>query len=154
MTDESSPAENQLVNLLHRLRKLGLGQCPCEDGRATTAQLVLLDWIARSPSCGIQETAVGLGLTPPTVSVGVRRLERAGLLERRRNPHNGRAIQLFPTGEGQALRQRVRSFHCAKALRRLASLTSKEQSTLMDLLERGVTAVEAELLKGLEERKP
>jgi len=61
----------------------------------TMPQLILLDWIAASPGCGIQEIATGLGLTAPTVSVGVRRLETAELLEHRPDPQDGRAIQLF-----------------------------------------------------------
>jgi len=150
MADESSLAEERLVNLLHRLRKLGLGQCPCQDGRVTMPQLALLDWIAGSPGSGIQEIAAGLELTAPTVSVGVRRLQEAGLLERRVNPQNGRAIQLFLTAEAQALCRRARSFRCEKARRLLAGLTPQEQGTLLDLLERAIAAVEADLSRELE----
>ncbi len=113
-------------------------------------QLALLDWIAGSPGSGIQEIAAGLELTAPTVSVGVRRLQEAGLLERRVNPQNGRAIQLFLTAEAQALCRRARSFRCEKARRLLAGLTPQEQGTLLDLLERAIAAVEADLSRELE----
>ena len=74
MADESALAEERFLNLLARLRKLGLGCLPFKDIPVTPPQFILLDWVAGSPGCGIREMATGLGLTPPTVSVGVRRL--------------------------------------------------------------------------------
>ena len=87
MTDTPSP-EDRLVGLFDRLRKLAFNQHPLENSTVTMPQLTLLDWVAASPGCGIQDIAAGLSLTAPTVSVGVRRLEKAGLLERRSDPQD------------------------------------------------------------------
>jgi len=144
VTGESLPAEDRLLGLFERLRKLALGQHPLEDSGVTMPQLTLLDWIAATPGCGIQEIATGLGLTAPTVSVGVRRLEMAGLLERRPDPQDGRAIQLFLTAQGQALHQRARAFRREKMRRLLAGLTAEERATLLALLERAISAAEQE----------
>ena len=144
MTDVSLPAEDRLFGLFERLRRLALGQHPLEDSGVTMPQLPLLDWIAAASGYGIQEIAMGLGLTAPTVSVGVRRLEAAGLLERRPDPQDGRAIQLFLTAQGQALHQRARAFRREKMRRLLAGLTSEEGTTLMVLLERAINAAEEE----------
>jgi len=143
MTDTSVPAEDRLLSLFDRLRKLALGQDPLEDAGATGPQLALLDQIAASPGCGIQEIADRLDLTAPTVSVGVRRLEEAGLLERQPDPQDGRAILLFLTAQGQALHERARAFRREKMRRVLAGLTSEERATLLDLLERAINAAEA-----------
>jgi len=146
MADESALAEERFLNLLIRLRKLGPG-CPLfEDVRVTPSQLILLDWIAGSPGCGVQEIATGLDVTAPTVSVGVRRLEEAGLLERQPDPQDRRAIRLFLTSQGQALHQRAQDFRRRKVRRLLAGLTPQKQTTLLDLLEKALSAAEKERL--------
>ena len=72
MPDKPLPAEDQLLRLLERMRMLGpaLPLPDDTDMPVTPAQLVLRGWIAASPGCRSQEVAAGLGLTPPTVSVG------------------------------------------------------------------------------------
>jgi len=137
-------AEERLLGLFDRLRRIALGQNPLEDSGVTGPQLALLDQIAASPGCGIQEIADRLDLTAPTVSVGVRRLEEAGLLERQPDPQDGRAILLFLTAQGQALHERARAFRREKMRRVLAGLTSEERATLLDLLERAINAAEEE----------
>jgi len=144
MTDVSLPAEDRLMTLFERLRKLGLDQNPLEDAGVTMPQLALLAWIAASSGCGIQGTAEGLGLTAPSVSVGVHRLEAAGLLERRPDPQDGRAIQLFLTAQGQALHQRARAFRREKMRRLLTVLTPEDRATLLALLEQAISGAEEE----------
>jgi len=141
-TDEAPPTSDRLLSLFDRLRKLTLDQNPLEDSGATGPQLALLDQIAASPGCGIQEIADRLDLTAPTVSVGVRRLEETGLLERQPNPQDGRAILLFLTAQGQALHQRARAFRREKMQRLLTGLTAEEGATLLVLLEKAINAAE------------
>ena len=136
--------EDRLVNLFDRLRKLAFNQHPLENSTVTMPQLTLLDWIDGSPGCGIQDMAFGLELTAPTVSVGVRRLEQAGLLERRPDPQDGRAVQLFLSTQGQALCQQARAFRRDKMRRLLEGLTAEESATLIMLLERAISAAEKE----------
>jgi len=135
-------AERRLVDLMNRLRGVGPGLPPFEGVPITPAQLFLLDWVATSPGCRIREMADGLRLTPPTVSVGVRRLEEAGLVERRPDPKDRRAVRLFLTAEGEALYQRVQEFRRRKAQRLLAGLSPQEQETLLNLLERAISMAE------------
>jgi MarR family transcriptional repressor of mexAB-oprM operon len=144
MSDDSATAEDRLLNLLNRLRMLGPGQPAFEDEDVpvTPSQLVLLDWVAESPGCGVQEMATGLGLTPPTVSVGVRRLEKAGLLERQPNPQDGRSIRLFLTSQGETLYRRAQDFRRGKVRQLLSGLTPQEQETLMELWGRALSAAE------------
>ncbi len=142
MINKSALAEDRFLDLLNRLRRLGPGQPPLEDVRVTPAQLILLDWIATSPGCSVREIAAGLGLTPPTVSVGVRRLEEAGLLERQPDPQDRRAVRLSVTARGEALHRRAQDFRRRKVRRLLAGLTAEERETLLDLLERAISTAE------------
>ena len=144
MTDTSPAAEEQFLDLFDRLRKLAFGQHPLQDGEVTLPQLTLLDWLAAAPGCHSQELANGLGLTAPTVSVGVRRLEAAGLLERQPDPQDGRAIRLFLTTQGQELCRRARAFRRDKMQRLLKELTPEEKVTLLILLERAISSAEEE----------
>lgn len=135
--------EERLVDLFDRLRKLAIDQNPLRESGVTMPQLALLDWVGDRPGCGVREMAAGLGLTPPTVSVGVRRLEKALLLKRRPDPDDGRAIQLFLTPRGQSLHQEARAFRRSKMQGLLAALTAEQGATLLELLERGVRSMEA-----------
>jgi DNA-binding MarR family transcriptional regulator len=140
---EPLPTETRFIHLLRRLRQVGPEQQPpFESVGITSAQLALLEWVASHPRCSLQDLADGLGLTPPTVSVGVRRLEEIGLLERHPDPEDGRAWQLDLTAQGAALWQRVQRYRSEKTRRLLAGLMPEEQQTLLALLERALDAAE------------
>ena len=131
-------------SLLGRLYQ-DLDQNPLADSGVTGPQLALLDWLAASPDCGVGDVATGLGLTAPTVSVGVRRLEKAGLLERKPDPKDGRAIRLSLTAQGHALQEQAHAFRREKMRCVLAGLTTEEAETLVALLERAVSTAEETL---------
>jgi DNA-binding MarR family transcriptional regulator len=142
VTTDEQRASDRLLRLFERLRALGFGEHPLQDSKVTIPQLALIDWIAHSPGAGIQEVADGLGLTAPTVSVGVRRLELEGLVERRPDPQDGRAVQTFLTSQGQSLHDRARDFRRGKMERLLAGLTGEEGAALLALLEKAANAAE------------
>lgn len=71
-------------------------------------------------------------------------MEETGLLERRPDPQDGRAIQLFLAAKGQALHKRACVFRREKMRRLLAGLTPQERERLLDLLERAISAAEEE----------
>jgi DNA-binding MarR family transcriptional regulator len=143
MTEEPTPTEERFFKLMKRLRKLGLDTNSL-DAAVSPAQMSLLDFIAALPGCGVQDIADGIQLTPPTVSVGVRRMEESNLVERKPNPLDGRSVQFFLTRRGQALQRQIQNSHRKKFRRLLDGLTSQEQETLLQLLERALQAAEAE----------
>ena len=144
MTKESLPAEDHLLDLFGRLRRLAFGQHPLQGSGLTMPQLTLLEWVDASPGCGVQAIADGLGLTAATVSVRVRQLEKARLLERQPDPQDGRAVQLLPTTQGKTLCQQALVFRRDKMERLLKGLTPDERMTLLTLLEQAITSAEEE----------
>lgn len=142
MADEPIPAEERLFELMKRLRRLGLDAQPPEQTAVSPAQMALVDCIAGSPGCGVQDIADALGLTPPTVSVGVRRLEESNLVERKPNPQDGRSIRFYLTRRGQALQRRIWDAHRRKFRRLLAGLRPDEQEMLLDILGRALDTAE------------
>jgi MarR family transcriptional repressor of mexAB-oprM operon len=143
MTDETTQTGERFLQLMNRLRKLGLGNSASGIALVSPAQMALLDWVAASSGCGVQDVADGLGLTPPTVSVGVRRLEDVGFLKRKSNPQDKRSVQFFLTAKGQSMQQQSQDFRRKKLELILAGLTPQEQETLMGLLAKALQAAES-----------
>jgi DNA-binding MarR family transcriptional regulator len=143
MTFENAQAEEKFVELLNRLRNLGPGTPPFEHSPVSPAQLALLGKVAATPGIGVQRIAEELGLTPPTVSVGVGRLEEAGLLKREPDPQDGRSIRLQLTSAGRRMHQRMQEAMRGRIQRLLKGLTPEEQETLLNLLEKAIRAAES-----------
>lgn len=68
--------------------------------------LVMLALWERSPR-SLRDVAEALSLEPATLSPLVKRLESAGLLERRRDPEDDRALAIHLTPSGTALRSKA-----------------------------------------------
>lgn len=134
----------RMLELFRRLRKLAFEQHPLQDGEVSMPQLTLLDWLAASPRAGIGEIAEGLGLTAPTVSVTVSKMEQAGLLERRPNPADARALQIHLTEKGSALQEQAYQFRLEKMSRLLDGLQEEEANQMLELLEKAIHHAEGE----------
>jgi DNA-binding MarR family transcriptional regulator len=145
MTESLKAAAEDFLHLINRLRRLGPETPPPEKAQITPSQLTLLEHTAASPGLGTQAMAEDLGLATPTVSIGVRQLEEAGFLTRQPDLQDRRAVQIYLTPKGQELLQNSNTFRRQKFERLLFGLTSGERNTLLDLLERAITAAEKEV---------
>ena len=142
MNNNIEPAAEQFMHLMNRLRRLGPGNAPPKEAKISPSQLALVSYTASNPGCGVQSMAAELNLATPTVSIGIRQLEKAGFMERQPDPQDGRAVQLYLTPEGQELHQRTLKFRCQKFTSLLTELTPQERTTLLNLLEKAVSAAE------------
>ncbi len=132
----------RFLKLASRLRRLGPGISPPEGVQASPSHLVLIEYIAGNPDCGVQEVAEALSLSTPTVSISVRQLEKSGLIARKPNPRDGRAVQLCLTPKGEDVHQRARAFHRQKFEKLLSGINSEERDLLVSLLEKALNRVE------------
>ncbi|MGC9424002.1 MarR family winged helix-turn-helix transcriptional regulator [Vibrio sp.] len=142
MTDKSISPEEKAMRLFMRLRQLNFDHCPSISGLISPAQMTLLDEIAKDPGCGVQDIADHLGISPPTVSVGVSKLEESGLVIRKPNPEDGRSVQFFPTARGENLHEKFQRSRIRKFRRLLSGLTSQEQEKMLQLLEKALNNTE------------
>jgi DNA-binding MarR family transcriptional regulator len=147
MNNENSNSTNKFVNLIKRLRKLGLDAYALKNVSISTAQMTLLDWISTSPGCGVQDIANALKQTAPTISVGVRKLEKSKLVERKSNPLDRRSVQFFLTPKGDVLQKQIQRYHHRKFQLLLSGLIPQEQERLLKLLEKAILIAESKLLK-------
>ena len=144
--NEIMKPENQMLDLLKRLRKLPMMKPPSESP-LSMPQVSMLNWVARSPGCGVRDIAQGLHVTPPTVSVGVRRLVRDGWLEQKNNPDDRRVRPLFLTDKGQAFVGIIHDHRSNMIKLFLSGLAENEQGQLILLLDRAISALEAAKVK-------
>jgi DNA-binding MarR family transcriptional regulator len=138
----SKSSEDKLRKLLDRLRSLHLLRTP-PDCELTPSQIGMLAWIARSPGCGVLDVATALGLTAPTVSVGIQRLTKEGWLERRQDPDDRRAKPIYLTEKSTVFMMHLRE-HQEQSLKLfLSGLNTQEQNQLLILFEKAVSNMEA-----------
>ncbi|MBI3159615.1 MAG: MarR family transcriptional regulator [Chloroflexi bacterium] len=137
----------RLEALMERLRRLRLFD-PRAAGlnvNVSLPQIGLLQWIASHPGCHVQEIAGALGLTPPTISVGVQRLIRAGLLQRKRDPEDRRATKLYLTRKASDMHATFTQARHSALETFLGGLSLDEQHELIALLEKAVRQAESKM---------
>ena len=126
----------RLSTVLGQLRCLGDETTWLKAAGTSQAQMQFVMWIGNKPGCRLQQIATGLGLTAPTVSVGIHRLEQAGLIQRTSDKRDQRAINLVLTPRGHELYTQAGNAreHSMKVL--LERLRPSEQRQLVEILER------------------
>ena len=117
LADELRPA---LLRVARELRK------ETEQLGVTSRQVTLL-WLVRGrPGTSLRELAAEEGISAPSLSGHIDRLERLGLLERVRATDDRRRVGLRLTTEGTKLLRRVRSLRTTWLAERLARLEPDE----------------------------
>lgn len=134
--------ETRLLRLLQRMQHLELGKIPNQGLDVTMAQMHLIRFVGENPGCHIQDVADGLGLSPPTVSVSIKRLEELGLMERNPDPEDGRAACLTLTRKSKNAFQQVKVQMFEHVQEFLSYLTDEEQNNLIDYMDKAVNGLE------------
>ena len=121
LAEELRPAVLRLArNLRRETEALGV----------TSLQVTLL-WLVRSrPELSLRELAAEEGISAPSLSGHVDRLEALGLLRRIRSTADRRRVGLELTPEGHSLLKRVRARRTTWLAERLALLTDDERERL------------------------
>ena len=125
----------ELNHALERLssrmeRKLGV----------TAQQRFIVRCVGKYPGMTPGQLAKILHLDPGTVSSALRRLERQGVIERRRDPRDGRRVSLGLTSRGRALDGVRGGTAEAAVVRVLDSSKASETQTTQAMLRRLATA--------------
>lgn len=110
------------------------------SGRRLTAhQADLLRYLDRRDPTMVSELADQMGVTRSTMSLGLKRLEAAGVIERRRDPEDRRVTNVRLTEVGERLRDAHRAMDPARV------------ASLLDVLHPDRRAAVAEALSALAE---
>lgn len=97
---------------------------------------MVLSHLWRRDGLAPSELAGLLGVEPPTVTNMLSRMERAGLLERCRDPKDARCTRVYLTEKGRELREPVECRWEAVQERAFAGITAEEEALLRGLLVR------------------
>jgi len=133
--------ETRLLNLLGQLSTLSVLQLP-EDIELSRPAISLLTWISSSPGSGVVDIARGLHLSPPTISVGIRRLIKGGWLERRHDSEDRRARPVYLTHKGKDFLMDLRAHQIEMFKIFLSGLSAEEQEQLIGLLEQAIASLD------------
>ena len=124
---------NDLRPVLLRLSR-GLRQ-ETEQLSVTSRQVTLLWLIREHPGLSLRELAAEERVSAPAVSGIVDRLEKAGLIERVRDPEDRRRVGLEVTGDGERLLKRVRARRTTWLAERLKGLDDDELAAVEAAIE-------------------
>lgn len=131
-----------LLNVLRgrRLRERNTG-CGLHDG-----QLPVLECLIASPGCTQRQLARRLVVTPASIAQSTKRLQRAGLIEKRVEQDNLRCNRLYATENGIALAQEYRRNLDILDAETLHGFSVEEMQLLAGLLDRMIANINPEHL--------
>jgi DNA-binding MarR family transcriptional regulator len=101
----------------------------------TGGQAALLAQIRNHPQLGARDLAAREGISAPSMTRYLDRLERAGLIVRTRSPQDARRIRLALTPKGVRVLRSVRRRRTAWLAERLDGLAPAEQRAVADAIE-------------------
>ena len=133
---------DRLLGLFNRLQALGLGRPRFKQEGLSLPQFGLMMCIMHDPGIRLHKVAQMLGVSTPTVSVAVRKLERHGWLRRKMDPADKRAARLFLSPKAEILAKQVGNRRRKYINQFMEALTSAEQEQLLSLLEKAITNME------------
>jgi DNA-binding MarR family transcriptional regulator len=96
----------------------------------------VMSTICHNPGVTSRQLCATLNLLPPNLVGLIQSLEARGLIERKPHPHDGRAVGLHPTPQGQALMVQAEQTAADLELEKTARLTPAQRKTLLDLLQK------------------
>ncbi len=95
------------------------------------SELEVMRLLVRQPGLSVSEVASALELQSSNVSTAMRSLVARGLIERRRDEHDGRVTRLYPTHKAIAHRDRQEIAWGERLARRLAQLPDAERERVL-----------------------
>jgi DNA-binding MarR family transcriptional regulator len=134
--------EDRMMAILQRMRSMPM-MMPSKEFPLSAPQIALVSWVNHSPGCGVLDIAKGLRVTPPTVSVAIRRLVKDGWLEQRSDPDDKRARPIYLTEKGTELADTLKVHRTQMLKLFLSGLNDEEKEQLICLLDRAVSAIES-----------
>ncbi len=142
----SQGLENEIVAALRRImRAVELHSRELVDEHGLTGpQLAVMKAIARLETASVTAIARAVFLGRPTVTRVLTRLERRGLVERTRSPHDRRSVIVKVTHRGYEILEHAPSLLQERFRDELARLEDWERTTILSTLQRIATMMDAE----------
>lgn len=124
-----------LFEKLHLIRRI-IHQKSIMDFPLYPGQLHLLEFVNTHEGCTQSEVAKHLMITPASVAVSTKRMEKSGLIEKRIRTDNLRCKRLYITEKGKKLSERCRKTINELDMVMFTGFSNRELNTLKDYLDR------------------
>jgi DNA-binding MarR family transcriptional regulator len=143
------PQEEQIADRLHSaaIHVLRLVRREDETSGLTAPRLSALSVVVFAGPLTLGRLAAAEGVRPPTMTRLVDALEADGLVVRRNDPSDGRAIHIRATAKGTRLLMNARAQRVAALTARVAGLSADDQELLgraAEVMERLATSASPE----------
>ena len=135
---KNNTPEMKWVQLMDRLGNLQLYEVPRANFDLSITQIEVLRFVGLNPGCHLQDISEELNLTPPTISVSIRKLEDDQWIERHNDPKDGRASCIYLTSKSKNALQTAIEYQIVIIKKFLQELTDQEQEILLSLLKKAV----------------
>jgi DNA-binding MarR family transcriptional regulator len=106
-------------------------------------QAICLRLVAHKDGISQSELANALGVKPPTVTVMLQKMEKAGIVERRTDEHDQRVTRIYLSEEGKRMHEEMHGLLDSIADEALASMSDDDKRELVRLLRVMQTNMEA-----------
>jgi DNA-binding MarR family transcriptional regulator len=150
------PSHRVPAHLARRFNQICLGvTAEILEGEGLTPLLFgVLVAVLEEPGRGQKQVADRMGVDAVNFGQMIDELEGKGLVERKIDPNDRRARELYVTEPGAALRRRLSPSLLAAQERLLAPLSPDERTALLDMLARVIEANDSYARPGNGRRKP
>ena len=129
---------DRLLIVLDQMELYELPKGPLRDVELSYAQYAVLAGVAEQPGCTLTGLAEQLGLSAPTVSVTIRKLEEGDWVVRKPDPKDARITHLYLSKKANRVMLDMQMQHRKMAERFLGRLSAREQDQLLKLLEKAI----------------
>lgn len=123
------------VGMVARLERINFNRAVAEEGLFAGQHKIIM-FLKFQGSATIGEIAKETGTKPSTVSVSVKRMEKAGFVKRRQSKADGRITEILLTPKGQAVPENIHHKMEAEEKMLTNGLTEDEINILSDLLDK------------------
>lgn len=123
------------VGMVARLERINFNRAVAEEGLFAGQHKIIM-FLKLQGSATIGEIAKETGTKPSTVSVSVKRMEKAGFVKRRQSKADGRITEILLTAKGQAVPENIHHKMEAEEKMLTNGLTEDEINILSDLLDK------------------
>ncbi len=130
--------EQRLIEILISLKQEGEETAPPNKLGITPSQVNIIDELAASGKLTVKDLSLKLGLTAPSISVGIKKLEKRELIKRESDEKDGRVVLLTLSIKGKKLYSQIKRYRENRVKILLGRLDKKEQNTMLTLLEKSL----------------
>lgn len=130
--------ERELIDLLKKLMDMGAGQPPAARTGLSPTQVNIVDLLIDHKHLTVKELSRLLELSPPTVSVAVKKMEGNGLILKSSSSRDGRVTILELSEKAENLYREIEHYRKAKVKKLMSNLNREEQRTFLLLLDKAV----------------